>query len=99
MSWESDEELTKESKFIRFAEGQNEYTFADDGSKVRNQYGNAQVEFKTADGRILQVRPGPMLNAIAAAKKKHGTLVSHKLRFVRSGLGKEDTRYSAVEVL
>ena len=98
MSWESDEELTTASKFIRFAEGQNEYTFADDGNKVRNSFGKALVEFKTTDGRILQIRPGPMLNAIADAKKKHGTIVNRTLKFTRTGTTKEDTRYTAIEV-
>ena len=98
MSWENDEELTAESKFIRYAEGPNEFIFADDGTKVRS-FGKLAVEFKTADGKTLSIRPGPILLEVSNAKKKLGTLVGRKLRFVRTGTTKEDTRYTNIEVL
>ena len=98
MTWENDKELTTESKFIRFPEGKNEYTFSDDGQKVRDGYGNARVEFSQPNDRILSIRPGALLEAVREAKKKHGSLVNRKLTFVRTGLGKDDTRYTDIEV-
>jgi len=99
MTWENDKELTTESKFIRFPEGKNEYVLQDEGQKVRDGYGNARVEFTQPGDRILSIRPGVILEALREAKKKHGTLVNCKLRFVRTGLGKEDTRYTDVQVV
>ena len=99
MSWETDEELKVNSKFLKFAEGQNKITLASDGDKVRNSYGDAVVEFKTADGRILSVKPSPMLDALRDAKAKHGTLVGRVLHVTRKGMGKEDTKYTDVKVV
>ena len=99
MSWENDEELIKNSKFVRFTEGLNKYTLANDGEKVRNSYGNAVVEFKTTDDKLLSIRPGPILRVLAEAKKEHGTLVGRTLEFTRTGTTKEDTKYTDIKVV
>ena len=97
-NWTNDEELLKESKFIRFQEGENRITLASDGEKIRNAYGNAVVEFKTKDEQILSVKPGPILRALAEALDKNKTLVNNVLVLTRTGLGKDDTRYTDIRV-
>lgn len=99
MSWDNDEELKINSKFLKFAEGQNKITLASDGDKVRNSFGDAVVEFKTADGKILSVKPSPMLDALRDAKAKHGTLVGRVLHVTRSGVGKDNTKYINIQVV
>jgi len=99
MSWENDKELESGSgKFVRFVEGPNKITIQSDGEKVRNQFGNPCVEFKTSDEKILSIRPGPILDALREAKAEHGTLVGRVLHVVREGLSKDDTRYTDVKV-
>jgi hypothetical protein len=98
-NWENDDELKTNSKFLKFAEGPNKITLASDGDKVRNSYGDAVVEFKTSDGKILAVKPSPMLDILRAAKQKHGTLVGRCLLVNRTGLDKENTKYTNVSVV
>ncbi len=83
---------------IKFADGPNQITLASDGDKVRGNYG-AAVEFRTKDGKILSVKPSPMLGVLADAKKRYGTLVGRTLHVFRSGTGKENTKYSDVRVV
>jgi hypothetical protein len=97
-SWTNDDELKNNSKFLKFEQGLNKVIFASDGNKVRNADGKVVVEFKMADGKILTVKPSLMLDIIAAALKKHSTLVSHTLYVTRIGTDQADTRYSDIKV-
>jgi len=98
MSWETDEELKINTKFYKFAEGMNKVTLASDGDKVRDSYGNAVVEFRTKEGKLLAVKPSPMLDVLREAKAKHGTLVNRVLCVSRTGKGKDDTKYTDIRV-
>lgn len=100
MSWETEKEFTENtSRFVRLIEGENRITLASDGDKVRDQYGNARVEFQTTDGKILSLRPSAILTKLAEVKKKDGSLINKTLIVVRSGMTKDDTRYTKVEVI
>ena len=97
MTWQNDEELENESKFVKFEEGMNTVIFRDDGIKCR-AFGKPAVEFKVEfNGKtdmILSVRPSPLLDVIRDGIKEHETLVGHALELKREGTTKENTRYS-----
>ena len=98
MSWETDKELESNSRFYKFAEGMNKVVLSSDGDKVRDSYGNAVVEFQTVEGKLLSVKPSPMLDALRAAKKKFGTLVNRSLFVTRTGTNFENTKYTDIKV-
>lgn len=100
MSWENDKELMQESQFLRWEQGQNEFKFSDDGTKVRS-FGKAGVEFNgefRGELKILSIRAGPILKIVAEKKKEFGTLVGRTLKLTREGTTKEDTRYKDIVV-
>ena len=98
-NWETDIELQRTSRFVKFVQGTNSLKFANDGDKVRGNDNKPTVEFTMSDGKILSVKPSPLLDAIAEAKKKYGTLVGRTLAVTRTGTGQADTRYTDIKVV
>lgn len=86
-----------ESNYVQIEDGTNEIILASDGEEVKTQFNTRVVEFRTDDDKLFQTRSKAILNAIARARGKHGTVVNRKLVFTKTGDGR-DTKYNNVKV-